>query len=182
MNGKKRITKILAMIICLIFCINQIAVYGAELVSFSDGVEDQGEISSAGIEETDSLKTEEEVSSDNSPGDPEGTEISEEDFSDSSTEENSQDTEVAVEDDLQDSAETVQEESSDAVSEELFLSEETQDIFAAEAADNPVYPNEISQDIYWQDNNEGVQAGRLSADVCSVVLPVRQGGGDISGF
>ncbi len=164
MNGKKRITKILAMIICLIFCINQIAVYGAELVSFSDGVEDQGEISSAGIEETDSLKTEEEVSSDNSPGDPEGTEISEEDFSDSSIEENSQDTEVAVEDDLQDSAETVQEESSDAVSEELFLSEETQDIFAAEAADNPVYPNEISQDIYWQDNNEGVQAGRLSAD------------------
>ena len=152
------------MIICLIFCINQIAVYGAELVSFSDGVEDQGEISSAGIEEIDSLKTEEEVSSDNSPGDPEGTEISEEDFSDSSTEENSQDTEVAVEDDLQDSAETVQEESSDAVSEELFLSEETQDIFAAEAADNPVYPNEISQDIYWQDNNEGVQAGRLSAD------------------
>ena len=164
MNGKKRITKILAMIICLIFCINQIAVYGAELVSFSDGVEDQGEISSAGIEETDSLKTEEEVSSDNSPGDPEGTEISEEDFSDSSTEENSQDTEVAVEDDLQDSAETVQEESSDAVSEELFLSEETQDIFVAEAADNPVYPNEISQDIYWQDNNEGAQAGRLSAD------------------
>ena len=107
MNGKKSITKILAMIICLIFCINQIAVYGAELVSFSDGVEDQGEISSAGIEETDSLTTEEEVSSDNSPGDPEGTEISEEDFSDSSTEENSQDTEVAVEDDLQDSAETV---------------------------------------------------------------------------
>ena len=44
MNGKKRITKILAMIICLIFCTNQVAVYGAELVSFSDGVEEQGEI------------------------------------------------------------------------------------------------------------------------------------------
>lgn len=137
---------------------------GRNLFRFLMGWKIREEISSAGIEETDSLTTEEEVSSDNSPGDPEGTEISEEDFSDSSTEENSQDTEVAVEDDLQDSAETVQEESSDAVSEELFLSEETQDIFAAEAADNPVYPNEISQDIYWQDNNEGVQAGRLSAD------------------
>ena len=85
MNGKKRITKILAMIICLIFCTNQVAVYGVELVSFSDGVEEQGEISSAGIEEMDSSETEEEVSADNSPGDSEGTEISEEDFLDNST-------------------------------------------------------------------------------------------------
>ena len=88
MNGKKRITKILAMIICLIFCTNQVAVYGAELVLFSDGVEEQGEISSAGIEEMDSSETEEEVSADNSPGDSEGTEISEEDFLDNSTEKN----------------------------------------------------------------------------------------------
>ena len=50
------------MIICLIFCTNQVAVYGAELVSFSDGVEEQGEISSAGIEEMDSSETEEEGS------------------------------------------------------------------------------------------------------------------------
>lgn len=175
MNGKKRITKILAMIICLIFCTNQVAVYGAELVSFSDGVEEQGEISSAGIEEMDSSETEEEVSADNSPGDSEGTEISEEDFSDSSTEEISQDAEiqgdgsegaveVATEDDQQDGAEAVQEESSDAESEELFLSEETQDVFSAGADNIPVYSSEISQDIYWQDNNEGAQAGRLSAD------------------
>ena len=165
MNGKKRITKILAMIICLIFCINQIAVYGAELVSFSDGVEDQGEISSAGIEETDSLKTEEEVSSDNSPGDPEGTEISEEDFSDSSTEENSQDTEVAVEDDLQDSAEDCSGRSLQMRYRRNCSSRKKRRIFLRQKlTDNPVYPNEISQDIYWQDNNEGVQAGRLSAD------------------
>ena len=110
MNGKKRITKILAMIICLIFCTNQVAVYGAELVSFSDGVEEQGEISSAGIEEMDSSETEEEVSADNSPGDSEGTEISEEDFLDNSTEENPQEmqgdgsegtADAAIEDDLQ---------------------------------------------------------------------------------
>ena len=153
MNGKKRITKILAMIVCLIFCTNQVAVYGAEVVSFSDGVEEQGEISSAGIEETDSLKTEEEVSVDNSPGDSEEAEIAEEDFSDTGTEENQQDR-----------AESVQEESSDTTSEELFLSEEKQDVFSAGAENIPVYPNEISQDIYWQDNNEGAQAGRLSAE------------------
>ena len=139
MNGKKRITKILAMMICLIFCTNQVAVYGAELVSFSDGVEEQGEISSAGIEETDSLEAKEERSAGNSPGDTEEPEISEEDFSDTGTEENQQDT-------------------------ELFLSEETQDVFSAGAENIPVYPNEISQDIYWQDNNEGAQAGRLNAD------------------
>ena len=172
MNGKKRITKILAMIICLIFCTNQVAVYGAELVSFSDGVEEQGEISSAGIEEMDSSETEEEVSADNSPGDSEGTEISEEDFLDNSTEENPQEmqgdgsegtADAAIEDDLQDSTEDVQEEVSDA-SEELFLSEETQDVFSAGADNIPAYSSEISQDIYWQDNNEGAQAGRLSAD------------------
>lgn len=172
MNGKKRITKILAMIICLIFCTNQVAVYGAELVSFSDGVEEQGEISSAGIEEMGSSETEEEVSADNSPGDSEGTEISEEDFLDNSTEENPQEmqgdgsegtADAAIEDDLQDSTEDVQEEVSDA-SEELFLSEETQDVFSAGADNIPVYSSEISQDIYWQDNNESAQAGRLSAD------------------
>ncbi len=161
------------MIICLIFCTNQVAVYGAELVSFSDGVEEQEEVSSAGIEEPDSLKTEEEISADNSPSDSQGTEISEEDFSDNSTEENSQEmqddgsesiADVAVEDDLQDSTEAVQEKSSDAASEELFLSEETQDVFAVEADNIPVYSSEISQDIYWQDNNEGARAGRLSAD------------------
>ena len=173
MNGKKRITKILAMIICLIFCTNQAAVYGAELVSFSDGVEEQGEVSSAGIEKTDSSETEEEVSAVESPGDSQGTEISEEDFSDTDAEKDSQDTrtqngesenaaEVTVEDEQQNREETVQEENTE--SEKLFISEETRDVFSAEAADIPVYPNEISQDIYWQDNNEGTQAGRLGAD------------------
>ena len=164
LNVKKRITKILAMMICLIFCTNQAAVYGAELVSFSDEAEGQEEISSAGIEKTDSSETEEETP-DSSPGDSEEPEIGEEDFSDTGTEEDPQETEVQIPDnDAENTEKDSSENDAEVSTEELFLSEETQDVPSVEADNIPVYPGELSQDIYWQDNNEGAQAGRLSAE------------------